>query len=623
MTSRFGSSFMHRRGSVRDNRDLPPVQLSNPAREFVDSRVEINDRRAFNGPAAENGDPEGDNPEKQSSSKEADEEEEEEDTHCKQFAEVLWTFENDLPSKYKTRFNLGGKHSWSEVIEEASIAEMKYRKKADKESPFGRVRGFFRSLQKKSPILESWLDLLPDESEYASLICGGFKIILRAAARMDEIKEFMVKAMATIPDEVESAQLTIDYNQDLDTSRRLYRRVSSLYYSVFGILEHIINWYGQRSAARHFKAILQQSIYEKELEDKVNDFKAAVSAVKDEASLCGLRRLHDIYHDGLAMRKLLQSLEEALRSNPRLHPQTGQPLPVQYAQPPAPRRKAISRQSMCESVLRYEPDVPWEDLAAVMHRGAELSLEEQDRIVYVIESPVLRNWLLSPKSGILLVRENSEDLDSSSTSSAMSFVAAHVIQSTQQQQQQQKSRLLCLHWFAGQHRNPRADADANAHGVARSLVGQLLHLHGRFDLYFVKRRTALAVRERGDLRVLCDVLDELLFQLPAGTALLCVVDGLAGLEYRGREDVRYLLERLRAVARHAGGGGGGRGGTLLFKLLLTHGGGAFRAAAVLDGPGEILDVPEGGDGNRMGFNKLMWDLKVSSKIDHLAARPKR
>lgn len=315
------------------------------------------------------------------------------------------------------------------------------------------------------------------------------------------------------------------------------------------------------------------------------------------------------------MQKILQSLEEALRSNPKLHPQSGQPLQVQYTQPQAPRRKAISRQSLCESVLRYDPDVPWADLTAIMHRGSELSLKEQDRIVYVIESPVLRNWLLSPKNGILLVRENSEDLDSSSTSSAMSFVAAHIIQSTQQQAQ--KSRLLSLHWFAGQHRNARSDADANVHGVVRSLIGQLLHVYGRFDLYFIKQSTALAIRERNDLKVLCDVFDELLFQLPEKTVLFCVVDWLACLEYRHRDDVQYLLERLRAVARHAGGKG------TLFKLLLTHAGGAFRAAAVLDGPGEILDVPEDGDGNRMGFNKLMWDLKVSSKIDHLAARPKR
>lgn len=278
MANLFSKSLAHMKGPFRDSRDLPPVQLSNPAKEFVESRVEIN------AVTPKSSHRESDSSEEKSPPNEADNpvlQSEDEDTHCKHFAEVLQTFEDDLPSKYKTRFNLYGKHSWSEVIEEASIAEMKYRKKGDRESPFGKVRGCFRSLQKKAPMLEGWLVLLPDKSEYTSLICGGFKIILRAAARMDKIKEFMVKAMAAIPEEVESAQLMIDYNQDLDTSRRLYKSVSSMYLSIFAVLEHIINWYGQRSAGRHFKAILQQSIYEKELEDKINDFKTAVLSVKD------------------------------------------------------------------------------------------------------------------------------------------------------------------------------------------------------------------------------------------------------------------------------------------------------------------------------------------------------
>ncbi|KAI0006575.1 hypothetical protein F4779DRAFT_629767 [Xylariaceae sp. FL0662B] len=615
MSTLFNDALAHLGRSVRESRNLPPVRLSNPATEFVDNRVEINSSGNPNKPDRESSPPPADSGEKQSPTKGADDSSpqggNDEDTHCKQFAEVLQSFENDLPSKYKTRFNLHDKHSWSEVIEEASIAEMKYRKKADNESPFGKVRGFFRSLQKKSPAVEGWLVLLPTESEYGSLICGGFKVILRAAARMDEIREFIIKALAAIPDEVEAAQLIIDYNQDLDTSKRLYRRVSSLYYTVFGVLEHIITWYSHRSPARHFKAILQQSVYEKNLEDKVKDFKAAVSAVKDEATLCGNLRLYNIQENSYAMQKLLQSLVEQLRSNPRLHPHTGQPLPPQPPQPQVPKRKAISRQSLCESVLRYERDVPLEDLTSIMHRGSELSLEEQDRIVYVIESQALISWLLNPKNAVLLVRENSGDLDSGA--SAMSFVAAHVIQSTRQTQ---KSRLLCLYWFAGQHRNVRNDADANVHGIMRSLIGQLLHMYNRFDLYFIKRSTAIAIREN-DLEALCNVFDELIFQLPEKTVTFCVIDRLACLEYDQKEEVQFLLDRLRAIARHASGKGS------LFKLLLTHAGGAFRAAATFDRPGEILDVLEGGDGNRMGFNKLMWDAKVSSKIDHLTVRSKR
>ncbi|KAH8704255.1 hypothetical protein BGW36DRAFT_444961 [Talaromyces proteolyticus] len=588
--------------SLRNNRDLPPVRLSNVAKEFVDNRVEINGCRAIDLPVADGSSPI-DKARKELPVDEADIVDPHEDIHCKHFAEVLQSFENALPDKYKTRFKLQDKHSWSEVIEEASIAEMKYKKKSS-ESPFGKVRGFFRSLQKRSAIIENWLDLLPTQSQYGSLICGGIKMILRAATRMDEVKEFIFKALATIPDEVEKAQLMIDYNQDLQAFSRLYNRVSSLYSTIFGILEHIITWYGQKCAPRYFKAIIQQSSYEKVLEDKIKEFKEVVSSVMSEALLCGMNRFQVM---DARLQEILDCVYGVVLSNPRINPQTGQMLQPQPIPKQVQRGKAISRQSLCESILRYDGDIPLTDLTVVMHRGTELSLEEQDRIVYVINSESLRNWLLEPTKATLLISGHSEDFGSGISS--MSFLAAHVVQSTRQAQ---KNRPICLHWFTHQHRDTRKDADANVHGIIRHLIGQLLHARTGFDLYFIKRSTAILMREN-DLKVLCDVFDQLIFQLPQKTVTFCVLDWLACLEYHERTEVQYLLKRLRAIARHTSGEGS------LFKLLLTHPGGAFRAAAIFS-PEEALDVPEAGDGNRMGFNSLMWNAKVGGNINQLSLK---
>ena len=308
--------------------------------------------------------------------------------------------------------------------------------------------------------------------------------------------------------------------------------------------------------------------------------------------------------------EVLQCLENLALSNPKLHSRTGQPLPLCEA--PPHRVKAISRQTLCDSVLRYEEAIPQGDLGNIIRRGNQLTLKEQDRIVYVIENQRLRDWLLNPRSSVLLIRGNSTNLDSGA--SAMSFVTAHIVQSTQQVQ---KSRIFCLFWFADQHRNTRHDADANVHGIMRSLIGQLLHVSNDFDLHFIKRRTALAVREKNDLQVLCNIFDELIYQLPAKTIAFCVVDSIACMEYEHKEDVQVLVQRLHNVARHASKKGSS------FKLLFTHGGGAFRAAAEFGAPREILDVPEDAGGNRMGFNKLMWDDKVGGKVDKMAIRPKR
>ncbi|KAI5926704.1 hypothetical protein F4810DRAFT_653159 [Camillea tinctor] len=604
--------FKHIKRSRSDNRNLPSVKSSNPTTEFVDNRVAADGCRKYDIATIDSNPTKTHDPLKHILSEQRDEpvpQDKGEDFHRKRFAETLQSFESSLPDKYKTRFDLHGEHTWPDVIREATITEMKYKKKAIKESHYGKVRGYFRSLQKESVAVESWLDMLPNEIEYWRLICGGFKVILRAAARMDEIKEFMVKGMAAIPDEVEKAQLMIKYDKGKDKSQRLYSRLSFMYHAVFGILEHIIVWYNEKSAFKQTKPIIQQEIYERELEEKINSFKNSIRDVKDEAKLCGIHRLFNMNGDRQYLINILQGVIKTLRSSPRLDPKTVHVLQYEdIITPPTRTRKGISSESLCESVLKYDEAILQEDLTAVMHRGIDLSLKEQDQTVYVIRSPILRDWFLIPENSVLLIRGGSEEVESGAP--AMSFIAGHVIQSTREAY---KEQLVCLYWFAGQHRNVRNDANANIRGIVRSLIGQLVHIYSGFDLYFIKRGLAIAMCNN-DLESLCYVFEELVYQLPGKLVVFCVIDSLAFLEYYHTEEVRFLLNSLHSIARHVNEKGS------LFKLLLTHTGGAFRGAATFDGPGETLHVPEDGTGDRMGFSTLLWDIEVGSRIDHVAGK---
>jgi hypothetical protein len=198
----------------------------------------------------------------------------------------------------------------------------------------------------------------------------------------------------------------------------------------------------------------------------------------------------------------------------------------------------------------------------------------------------------------------------------MSFLAAHLIHSVHAAAAAEKSRMICLYWFAGEHRNSRKDANANVQAIVRSLIGQLGNLYKGFDLYFIKRSTVQSIREDDDLKVLCDVFNELIFQLPAKTTIFCVIDWLAYLEYEHKEEVLSLVQRLCMVARHADGYGS------MFKLLFTHAGGAFGAASEFNADNEVVSVPEDAGGERMGFNKLIWETKVGNKIVEIPRKQK-
>jgi hypothetical protein len=307
----------------------------------------------------------------------------------------------------------------------------------------------------------------------------------------------------------------------------------------------------------------------------------------------------------------MRSLYDFLASNGNLHPRTGQPLAPAVNEPPPRKGKAISRSTLCDGVLGCDLDIPGRDLAKIMRYGLELSLKEQDRVIYAIEDGHFKDWLASPRSTALVIKGNATNLDGLIT--AMSFLAAHVINSVNAVS---KSQMICLHWFTSEHISARG-SDTNVQAIIRSLIGQLVSLYEGFDLYFIKRSTAQAIRDYNDLEVLCNVFDELIVQIPRKSTVFCVIDSLARLEYNHKEDVAYLAKRLHQPAIWAGKEGS------RFKLLLTHPGGAFSAASEFSTRGETVDLSEDISGDRMGFNRLIWESKAGNKISELSKAKKK
>jgi len=341
---------------------------------------------------------------------------------------------------------------------------------------------------------------------------------------------------------------------------------------------------------------------------------------KSPATLCSYSRMQNIERkiDGLPdeiAQKLddifMRNLVDFLASGPKLNPRTGQPLMPSIDVPPPRKGKAISRSTLCDGVLGYDAHVLGRDLAKVMQYGHELTLKEQDRVIYAIEDRHFKEWLASRRSSALVIKGSASNFDEPIT--AMSFLAAHVINSVNTVAD---SQMICLHWFTSEHISVR-DIDGNAQGIIRSLIGQLVSLYKGFDLYFIKRSTAQAIRDFNDLEVLCNVFDELIAQIPKKSTVFCVIDSLARLEYGHKEEVAFLAKRLHQTARWAGEGGN------RFKLLLTHPGGAFSAATEFSTASETVTLPEDISGDRMGFNRLIWEYKAGEKIFELSKGKKK
>lgn len=68
-------------------------------------------------------------------------------------------------------------HSMEDVIKAIDDAKKAYDEKGEK-GFFGPIRKAFRKLGDNEGAGKAWLGLLPGESHYFSIICGGIKLIL-------------------------------------------------------------------------------------------------------------------------------------------------------------------------------------------------------------------------------------------------------------------------------------------------------------------------------------------------------------------------------------------------------------------------------------------------------------
>ena len=84
-------------------------------------------------------------------------------------------------------FDIRKAHNWDEVQQAARLAETKYKKDGTR-SIFGKIG---RGIQRSTPAVEPWLELIPN-GNYTSVLCGGLKIAFGVRSRKSTLQAFHV-----------------------------------------------------------------------------------------------------------------------------------------------------------------------------------------------------------------------------------------------------------------------------------------------------------------------------------------------------------------------------------------------------------------------------------------------
>ena len=138
-------------------------------------------------------------------------------------------------------------YTWSDVLS----AQESFCQGREIETSRG-VRGLvYKQLRKfgdNSETFRSWLKLLPTESHYLSVLCGGLTLILGAARQMSEIRENVRNFVEDLPSRLSKAKAYIDIFED---SPRLHQCSADLYVAILSTLDDIVQIYHKHVARKY------------------------------------------------------------------------------------------------------------------------------------------------------------------------------------------------------------------------------------------------------------------------------------------------------------------------------------------------------------------------------------
>lgn len=231
-----------------------------------------------------------------------------------------------------------------------------------------------------------------------------------------------------------------------------------------------------------------------------------------------------------------------------------------------------------------------------------LSLADQDRAIWIMQSPRLLEWLNAPRSLTLLINGNGESNDMFSSTTLLSAKLLECLGQT--------GRIISHHFFCSLHTSSSASSKDDATGLVKSFVCQLLTRDMSWDLSFLSQKHLEEIGS-GDLETTCMLFRKLVQQMPNKTFLFWVVDGINYYERsQWRPDFLKVIPELLEIIRGCN--------DVIIKLLLTcHGKSSFVKDALEKD--DILTAPFDVGGCRQGWSERTFQRTIGPEIEKLKA----
>ncbi|KAJ5402762.1 uncharacterized protein N7487_008658 [Penicillium crustosum] len=463
-------------------------------------------------------------------------------------------------------------HTWEEVLEVVNKASAIYNSKS---GAWNKIRIAFHNFGKNNKAFNAWLGLLPTESDWVSVISGGLKLILGAAARLADLRTEISTALEEIPCLLACTHRATNI---FNKPRELRQCSTALYVTTLKLLNHILSWYKKKSLMKITGSMFKQSTYNNKLSDLVQDLKLQSERFESLARTSEMLQAHDLrthqnhnelfeclessfarfdtfkyqlHSENLTNRRALQTMNGRLRDlqiiterflacHDRLDPNTGQ----DYLRA---RDKALVN-------LNFENRVVLKDVATCLGDVWKLPRDAQDRIIAIIQSSKLQTWISTNKLTVIFINSNAR-----SNETLCSFIPANLIDSVEALK---INNVFTISFFCGMH-SRSDDLNSGVTSLMKSLIGQLLMSYPDFGLQAVRE---ISQGDRESIDVLCQIFHRLILQLPSDVILFCLIDAITIYEtsYSHIKDCEVTLNGLIEIVEQTQDYG------CVFKLMFTN-----------------------------------------------------
>ncbi|CZT20229.1 uncharacterized protein RCC_06086 [Ramularia collo-cygni] len=126
---------------------------------------------------------------------------------------------------------------------------------------------------------EGMLKVIPQGSEYVSLISGVLTSIVFATARYEEVSTGLSKLIADISEDVAMCVQVLDVYQ----TAAIKTQIMALYGRMFKFLASVLDWYLEKWYKRMLKSF-KENLYD-DFKDQITDMQRCVQSIKDQVML--------------------------------------------------------------------------------------------------------------------------------------------------------------------------------------------------------------------------------------------------------------------------------------------------------------------------------------------------